>query len=62
MPTAVEMQHFKLCVEQTLDELATQLMVSGSSSIKPEALETLRGQAEEGGFKALAETAAALAN
>jgi two-component system chemotaxis sensor kinase CheA len=61
MPTAVEMQHFKLCVEQTLDELATQLMVSGSSSIKPEALETLRGQAEEGGFKALAETAAALA-
>jgi two-component system chemotaxis sensor kinase CheA len=61
MPSALENQDLKLNVERSLDELATQLMVSGPSSIRPDAFEALRAHAEEGGFQAVAEAANALA-
>jgi two-component system chemotaxis sensor kinase CheA len=61
MPTALENQDLKLSVERSLDELATQLMVSGPSSIRPDAFEVLYANAEEGGFRAVAEAADAVA-
>jgi two-component system, chemotaxis family, sensor kinase CheA len=61
MPSALENQDLKLSVERSLDELATQLMVSGPSSIRPEAFEVLRAHAEEGGFQAVADAANTLA-
>jgi two-component system, chemotaxis family, sensor kinase CheA len=61
MPSALVNQDLKLSVERSLDELATQLMVSGPSSIRPDAFEVLRAHAEEGGFQAVADAANALA-
>ncbi len=61
MPSALENQDLKLSVERSLDELATQLMVSGPSSLRPDAFEVLRAHAEEGGFQAVADAANALA-
>ncbi|HWZ51322.1 MAG TPA: chemotaxis protein CheA [Granulicella sp.] len=61
MPAAAEKQDLKLCVDLSLDELATQLMVSGPHAIRPDALEALRAHAVECGYSALAETAGALA-
>src|ERR1700761_7072550 len=61
MPTALENQDLKLSVERSLDELATQLMVSGPSSIRPDSFEVLCANAEEGGFRAVADAANALA-
>jgi two-component system chemotaxis sensor kinase CheA len=61
MPTALENQDLKLSVERSLDELATQLMVSGPSSIRPDAFEVLCANAEEGGFRAVADAANAAA-
>ena len=61
MPSALENQDLKLNVERSLDELATQLMVSGPSSIRPDAFEVLGANAEEAGFQAVAEAANALA-
>jgi two-component system chemotaxis sensor kinase CheA len=61
MPTALENQDLKLSVESSLDELATQFMVSGPSSIRPDAFEVMAANAEEGGFRAVAEAANALA-
>ena len=61
MPSALENQDLKLSVERSLDELATQLMVSGPSSLRPDAFEVLRAHAEEGGFQAVADAANGLA-
>jgi two-component system chemotaxis sensor kinase CheA len=61
MPSALENQDLKLNVERSLDELATQLMVSGASSIRPDAFDVLGANAEEAGFQAVAQAANELA-
>src|SRR5271156_5999234 len=61
MPTALENQDLKLSVERSLDELATQLMVSGPSSIRPDAFKVLCANAEAAGFHAVADAANSLA-
>jgi two-component system, chemotaxis family, sensor kinase CheA len=51
----------RLLVDQCLDELATQMMVSGPESISSAALERLNVQAAESGYQQVAETALAVA-
>lgn len=51
----------RLLVDQGLDDLATQMMVSGPESISSAALERLNVQATENGYQEVAETALAVA-